>query len=304
MVKSFKKGCLLIAALIASLSLFCAFGNQQAASAKEVKGKIKVLSSVDFYGEVAKAVLGNQGTVENVIKKTSIDPHDYQPTTNVAKQADAADVLLYNGIGYDSWMSKLAQNNKRALAIRVGENIMDRKNGDNPHLWYNRKTMPKVANYLAKHFAALKPSEKAYFKANAKKYIQKNIRPINRKIASLSKKSNGKLVDVSEPVFDYALASLGYKENNTGFAKSVEDGTDPAPKDVANMQQDIRERKIAFFVQNTQATDKTVGNLVKLAKKYQVPVLKVTETKPKGKTYKQWMLSQYNQVGRIQNQAK
>ncbi|MFT9287641.1 MAG: metal ABC transporter substrate-binding protein, partial [Liquorilactobacillus nagelii] len=54
--------------------------------------------------------------------------------------------------------------------------------------------------------------------------------------------------------------------------------------------------------QNTQATDKTVGNLVKLAKQNNVPVLQVTETMPKGKNYKQWMMSQYQQLEKIQQQ--
>ena len=96
------------------------------------------------------------------------------------------------------------------------------------------------------------------------------------------------------------MEELGYSENNTHFSKSVEDGTDPSPKDIKAMQDDIKNKKISFFVQNTQATDKTVGQLVKLAKKHDVPVLNVTETMPKCKNYKQWMLSQYKQLEKIQ----
>ncbi|WP_439425136.1 metal ABC transporter solute-binding protein, Zn/Mn family [Oenococcus alcoholitolerans] len=285
------------AAALFSLTLV----KNDASAASTVKGKIDIVASVDFYGETAKAVVGNQGRVQSVIKKTSVDPHDYDPTTRVAKQTSKADVLLYNGIGYDTWMGRLAKNNHKALSIRVGEDVLAKKNGDNPHLWYDTDTMPKLADYLADRFGRLKPSQKAYFKANAARYIKNEIDPITKMVDRLSKKSNDGLVDVSEPVFDYSLKELGYKENNSGFADSVENGTDPSPKDISKMQQDIRHKKIAFFLQNTQATDKTVGRLVKLAKKNKVPVLKVTETKPKNHTFRQWMMSQYRQLEKIQN---
>lgn len=278
-------------------------GCSQQSSTNQGSSKIKVISSVDFYGEAAKKVLGTKGTVTSVINQPSVDPHDYEPTSGVAKEVTQADVILYNGIGYDSWMTKLARNNKSAEVIRVGEDVLGKKTGDNPHLWYDTRTMPKLVNYLVKKFSKLQPKNKAYFKKNAQVYL-KQLNKVSVKVKQLSQNSNGKLVDVSEPVFDYALSELGYRENNTSFAESVEKGVDPSPKDIKQMQQDIKDQKIAYFVQNTQATDKTVGNLVKLAKKYDVPVLQVTETMPKNKTYVQWMLSQYNQLAKIQQQEK
>ena len=163
--------------------------------------------------------------------------------------------------------------------------------------------MPKLVTYLSNKFAKIDPKHEAQFKANAKKYIS-SLKPITTKIDALKANSDNKKVDVSEPVFDYALAELVYTENNTHFAKSVEDGTDPSPKDIKAMQDDIKNRRITFFVQNTQASDKTVTELVKLAKQYSVPVLKVTETMPKGKTYSQWMLAQYQQLADIQKSEK
>ena len=51
-----------------------------------------------------------------------------------------------------------------------------------------------------------------------------------------------------------------------------------------SIETDIKEKKIAFFVNNIQATSKTVSRLVKLAKQNNVPVLNVTETLLKAKT--------------------
>ncbi len=240
-------------------------------------------------------------TYNQSLQTQQFDPHDFEPTTQTAKDVAKGQIILSNGLGYDSWMQKLveANNQKGVTDLRVGEDIMKKQDGDNEHLWYNKKTVPKLANRLAALYAKRDPKHKAAYHKNAQRYI-KSLATLDNKITTIRQHSNGEKVDVSEPVFDYALAETGYKVNNTHFAKSVEDGTDPSPADIKAMQADIKGHKIAFFVENTQANDKIINNLIKLAKDNNVPVLKVTETLPKGLTYKEWMLKQYNQLETIQ----
>ncbi|MDV7720328.1 zinc ABC transporter substrate-binding protein (plasmid) [Pediococcus parvulus] len=264
--------------------------------------KIKIIASTDFYGAAAKAVVGNKGQVTSVIKKPSIDPHDYDPTTNVAKQVSKANVVIANGIGYDVWMNKLVKsNNTSTKYIRIGEDVMNKQLGDNPHIWYNPETMPKYVNYLADKLSKMQPKNKSYFHKNANKYV-KSLQSVNNEIKKLKKQTTNKSknkVYVSEPVFDYALEALGYKVINKNFENAMEKGIDPSTKQIKEMQYGIKEHKIAFFVYNKQVSSKTVTNFVHLAKQYKVPVLKVTETLPANMTYKQWMLSQYRQLSSI-----
>ena len=111
---------------------------------------------------------------------------------------------------------------------------------------------------------------------------------------------DNRLVDVSEPVFDYALENLGYQINDQHFEKAVEDDSDPSPKDIQQIQDDITNHRIAFFVNNSQESGKTVENLVKLAKENNVPVLTVTESEPDGEDYVSWMTKQYQALLKIQ----
>ena len=112
------------------------------------------------------------------------------------------------------------------------------------------------------------------------------------------------MVLVSEPVFDYALDNLGYRIANQRFAKAVEDDNDPSPKEIAAMQSAIRQRRVAFFVNNKQESNSTIKNMLKLARQYDVPVLNVTETKPDHQTYTEWMQTQYQQLIKIQEQGE
>lgn len=262
---------------------------------------ITVVSSLNFYGEVAKAVLGDHGTVTSIITSPNTDPHDFEPTTKTARTVAAADVVIANGIGYDGWMQKLvkANGNSAVTSIRVGEDLMSKKTGANEHLWYNEATMSKLARHLAKVYAKRDPKHQAAYQRNAEKYI-KSLQPISTKLNQLKQNSQRQKVAVSEPVFNYALAELGYQISDQHFARAIEEGTDPSPSDIKSLQTAITEHKIAFFVQNSQSTDKVVANLVSLANKHNVPVIKVTETMPHGLNYRQWMLQQYEQLAKIQ----
>ena len=269
----------------------------QAASTKP----IRVVSSLNFYGETAKAVAGTHGQVTSVINSAAVEPHEYKPTTKQAKQVAKANVVIQNGLGYDGWMKKLAKSTNNTKALVNVADVIGKDDGANEHIWYQPKTMSKLADTLANSYAKLDPTHKADYQANAAKYKAK-LAKLNQVIDDTKQKvdpANNK-VDVSEPVFNYALANLGYQVNNPHFAKAVEDSTDPSPKDIQQIQNDMKKHKIAFFVNNSQETNSTVKNLLKTAKQSNIPVLKVTETKPDGKTYLQWMTDQYKALQKIQ----
>lgn len=288
---------LTIAVVLAGTSTFL---NGCGKAARQTNHQIKVVASTDFYGEVAKAVLGNKGQVTAVITQPSVDPHDYEPTPKVAKQVHEADVTVANGVGYDSWMTKLTKDTQ-AVNIEVGEDLMKKQNGDNPHLWYQPATMPKLAKALAARYGKLQPQNKAYFNKQADKYIQ-SLQPIQTELATIKRlaaKQKQHMVYVSEPVFDYALAATGFKVANPDFERAVENESDPSPKSIARMQAGLKHRQVAFFVVNQQVDSPTINHLAALAKQNHVPVLRVTETLPAGMTYKTWMLSQYRALAKI-----
>lgn len=279
--------------LLALVTTACA-NKKEAASQSD---KISIVTTTNVYSDIAKNIVGKYGTATAIIDKSSVDPHDFDPTTADAKKLTKANIIVANGLGYDSWMNKLAKSvNKKP--VLVGEDLMGLKNGDNPHIWYNLNMPTKYVDYLVKRLSKLDKKHAAYFKANGKKYLAKV-----DKIKKLVKtdKSNKKLVFVSEPVFDYALKEAGYKIGDKEFEEAIENGTDPSPKMINKMNTDIKEKKIAFFVNNTQASSSTVKSFVKLAKKNGVPVLNVRETIPNHTTYLTWMKENYQNLANIEN---
>lgn len=266
---------------------------------KESSG-IKIVTTTNVYSDIAKNIVGKYGTAIAIIQKSSVDPHDFEPTTADAKNLSSANIVVSNGLGYDEWMNKLASSvDKKPLL--VGEDLMGLKKGDNPHIWYNLSMPTKYVNYLVKRLSKLDKKHAKYFKKNGQEYLAK-INKIKKLAQSIDGK-NKKPVFVSEPVFDYALQEAGYKIGDKDFEEAVENETDPSPKMVNKMINEIKEKKIAFFVNNTQASSSTVNTFVKLAKKNNIPVLNVRETIPDQITYLKWMQDNYQKLAQISKKS-
>jgi zinc/manganese transport system substrate-binding protein len=263
-------------------------------------GKIKVVAAENFYGEVAKAVGGDRVEVTSILDNPDVDPHDYEPTPETSKLVNDAQVIVYNGAGYDAWMEKVIKASSSAnskTVIPVAEDLIGKKEGDNEHVWYQATTMPKLATKLADDLAKIDPSESDAFHQRAQAYIT-SLDPLKEKVQQLKQTSATK-IDVSEPIFDYMAEALNLTINDAKFSKAIDEGTDPAPTDIASLQSDLKEKKVKLFIHNTQNSSTTVDNMIKLATSSGIPIVKVTETEPKDKNYLQWMIDQLDQVDQV-----
>ena len=264
--------------------------------AKTKSDKVSIVTTTNVYADIAKNVAGKYGSVQAIIKNSATDPHDFEPTTADAKKLTIANIIVANGLGYDSWMNKLASSVSKKPVL-VGEDLMGLKKVDNPHIWYDLDMPTKYVNYLVKRLSKLDKKHAAYFKENGDKYLAKIAKV--KQIAKSADKKNNKPVFVSEPVFDYGLEEAGYKIGDKEFEEAIENGTDPSPKTINKMTNEIKDKKIAFFVNNTQASSSTVKTFVELAKENSLPVLNVRETIPNHMTYLDWMRENYQNLANI-----
>lgn len=264
--------------------------------AKTKSDKVSIVTTTNIYADIAKNVAGKYGSVQAIIKSSATDPHDFEPTTADAKKLTNANIIVANGLGYDSWMNKLASSVSKKPVL-VGEDLMGLTKVDNLHIWYDLDMPTKYVNYLVKRLSKLDKKHAAYFKENGDKYLAKIAKV--KQIAKSADKKNNKPVFVSEPVFDYGLEEAGYKIGDKEFEEAIENGTDPSPKTINKMTNEIKDKKIAFFVNNTQASSSTVKTFVKLAKENGVPVLNVRETIPNHMTYLDWMRENYQNLANI-----
>ena len=224
----------------------------------------------------------------------SQDPHLFETTPGIVKQIAGAQIAVLNGANYDPWMEKLLSAAPRPgrTVITVAE-LVGKKAGDNPHLWYDPPSMPAAAKALADAFSKADPAHQVDYAARLTTFLD-SLMPLTEKIAAIRGKYAGAAVTASEPVFGYMASALGLKMRNERFQLSIMNDTEPSARDVAAFEQDLKDHQVRVMFYNKQASDKAVQRLVDLARKAKIPVVGVTETAPPGLSYQDWMLTQLN----------
>ena len=253
---------------------------------------LNVVAAENFYGDLAKQVGGKAVTVTSILSNPDQDPHLFEADPSTARALKSAKVVVSNGVDYDPWMEKLtAADPSPGRAEIVAADLMGKKTGDNPHLWYDPKTMEVVAAAMAEKFGAADPAAKAEFKRNADAF-DASLKPLDAKIAAMKAKYAGQPVTASEPVFGYMAGLIGLDVHNQNFALAVMNNTEPSASDVAGFEDDLKNHKVKVMIYNAQADDPSVKRLVEIAKASKIPIVGVSETEPAGKTYQAWMMEQ------------
>ena len=261
-------------------------------------GKIHAVAGENFYGDAVAGVGGDLVSVSSILNDPNVDPHTYESSIQSAEQVADATLVVENGLGYDAFLDHLmgASPNGDRKVIDV-QNLLGLPDGSNPHVWYDPATMPKVARAVADALEAIQPESKTTFESNLATYLA-SFSPLAAKIAEIKTRYPGTPVTYTESVPAYLLAALGFSVlTPTGFARAIEDGTDPAAVDVAAQQDLLTGHKVKLLIYNNQATTPVTRSVRNLADRSAVPVVGMSETMPGGAGgFVGWQLAQLNAI--------
>jgi len=260
-------------------------------TAKSGTAEVSIVAAENFYGGVAQQIAGDSANVTSILSNPNQDPHEFTTDAATAMAVADADIVIYNGIGYDDWMDKLlgAQGKPGRIVIRVAD-LIGAKAGDNPHIWYDPRTMPALAAKLAEILK--QPENLATF--------QKEMTVVTAKIAEIKSAHSGTVVTATEPVFGYMAEALGFKMENYGFQLAVMNDTEISFQQASDFEKSLHDKSMKILFYNSQVTDPVTQREQETAKKLGVAVIGVTETQPPdAKDYVDWMLAELNQVEKV-----
>jgi zinc/manganese transport system substrate-binding protein len=255
---------------------------------------LHIVAAENFYGDVAAQIGGSHVQVVSILTNPDEDPHLFEASPSTARAIADADVVIYNGADYDPWMNKLMAASPRPDrdVIQVAE-VMGRKSGDNPHLWYDPATLPATAGALATLLGRRVPAHREEF-ARGLSNFKAAWQAVADKAVALRKGFAGTPVTATEPVFGYMAQAIGLKMRNEGFQLAVMNDTEPSPAQIAAFQDDLRNRHVRVLIYNNQTSDPLTERLRKLATESGVAVVGVSETAPASTHVQDWMLAELN----------
>jgi zinc/manganese transport system substrate-binding protein len=267
------------------------------ASASSGPGRILAVGAENEYANVIAQIGGPFVNVTAVMSNPNTDPHEFEASASVAEVVSKAQLIVQNGVGYDTFMNKIesASNRSDRQVIVAQELIGVPSDAFNPHLWYDPRTMPAVAGAVASDLARLDPSHAAYFRGNVKRF-DGSLQPWLNAIASFKKAHPGAPVAVTEPVADYMLQAAGADiRTPRPLQAAIMNGTDPSPQDISLEEQLLTKHEVKVFLYNQQVTDSLTATFLSDAAKAHVPVVGVYETMPTpGYDYQSWMMAEMN----------
>jgi zinc/manganese transport system substrate-binding protein len=256
---------------------------------------IRVVAAENFWGSIAGQLGGSHVLLHSIIDNPDADPHDYEPTAADGRAIATADLVLVNGIGYDTWASKLAAANPAPdrTMLDIGQ-LLDVPDGGNPHRWYNPEDVAKVVDQLTQDFARADPADAAAFQQQKATFQNQSLAEYTKVIADIKSQFAGTPVGASESIFAMVAPALGLDLlTPASFLMAVSEGTDPTAADKGTIDQQIIKKKIKVYVYNSQNATPDVQSQVNAAKAAGIPVTTITETMvPATASWQEWQTRQ------------
>ena len=268
-------------------------------------GKLRVVAAENFWGSIAAQLGGSKISVQSIIVNPATDPHSYEPTASDARTMAAATVAIVNGIGYDTWASRLIAANASGQTVLDVGNLLHLKAGDNPHQWYSPSSVQSVIHAITAAYERLEPSNRTYFAAQERHFETVSLAPYNRLRAEIRRRFAGVPVGYSESIFQPLGESLGLTLLTPySFTKAIAEGTEISAHDKQTVDAQASKRLIKVWIYNSQNATPDIQRLNAIARSRHIPIATVTETlDPAGASFEQWQVAELRGLIRALHQA-
>ncbi|MDV8002351.1 metal ABC transporter solute-binding protein, Zn/Mn family [Rhodococcus sp. IEGM 1408] len=304
-----RSAALTVAALAGGVAL-TACGSADGSGSGSAADGPNVVASTTVYADIAQQVAGGNATVESVISDPAADPHSYEASPAAAATVAAADLVVYNGAGYDAFVDRALGNAGDVAVVRAvdeyaratGDAVADHDHdhaddaedahadeaGTNEHVWFSLPTVAAVAGQVAEELATIDAEHAEEYRDNARRFADALI-PLEEELDAIHDRGHfpyAQTERVGAHLFDTAhLVDL----TPPGFLSSIEDDTDPSAADLAATLDLLSERRVAFLAFNSQTETPVTARVRDAAEEADLVVVDLTETLPEGIGYLPWM---------------
>jgi zinc/manganese transport system substrate-binding protein len=251
---------------------------------------LTVVATTNVWGSVASAVAGPGVEVRSIIQDPAADPHSYESTPADAAAITNADLVVYNGGGYDEWVEQILDGDP-ALQGRAVEAFALRGDQaqENEHVWFDPTAVKGVVTQVADRLGAVEPAQADALRQRATAFSGAVDEEAAR-LAAIGQTRPGSRVLATEPIAHYLLAGAGVADATPpAFSEAIENETDPPAATLAEANQLVGTRGVNALVFNPQTETPLTPGLRAAATGAGVPVVDVTETLPAGQDYLTWL---------------
>ena len=286
-------GAVLMLAAVAAFAAGC--GSNGSPAAGSGSSRLQVVAAENFWGSIAAQLGGVKVHVQSIIVNPDTDPHSYEPTPADARALAGSRLAIVNGVGYDSWATKLLEASSSAgrVVLNVGD-LLHLKDGANPHRWYFPTDVQLVIAAITADYERLDPSAAGYFAAQRGSFEGTDLARYDALRAQIRARYAGVPVGYSESIFQGLGEDLKLRLlTPSSFARAIAEGSEVSAQDKRTVDEQAEAHRIRVWVFNRQNVTPDVQRVNEIARANAIPIATVTETlSPARDTFEQWQVAE------------
>lgn len=148
---------------------------------KQNNEKLEIVASFYPLYDIAKEIGGNNTLVTSVIP-FGVEPHDWEIAPQQIPQISKADMIIFNGIGFDSWLGKEEQF-RNSFLVDISKDLqlvnIDKQQLGNlkhestydPHIWLDPILVKNISQTISNAFIKLDPNNADFYKQNTQNFL-------------------------------------------------------------------------------------------------------------------------------------
>ncbi len=244
-------------AVAAAVGVFAMSGQNQPTPSSTETERVKVIASFFPVYDFARHVGGEKAEV-SVMVPAGIEPHDWDPTPRDIANAENADLIVYNGAGFENWVADLSVRTKvdtsKGIQVMAGESEEEELD---PHIWLDPMNAKKQVEAIRDGLVEVDPKNADHYMRNAEQY--------EKELDSLDSLIKSELSGCEKKDFIAFHNAFSYFAKRYGLVQHSIEGITPEGEVLPQRIQEIKELAIELGIQviySEELVDPRLANVI------------------------------------------
>jgi zinc transport system substrate-binding protein len=219
--------------IMASAAAFVTFAPQIDSS-----GKMQVVATFYPLFYLSSQIAGDRADVHTLVPD-NVEPHSWEPTPSDLIEVSEADVLVFNGLGFEPWMEDFlgTVDNPDLVTVdtSMGVSVLADQDpdhgGHDPHFWLDPLNAKVQVENILEAFALADPANATFYAGNALA-LEQRLDLLNEDfVAGLANRTKNAIITTHEG-FNYLASLYGFEAY---AAIGISADQQPSPQDIARL---------------------------------------------------------------------
>jgi zinc transport system substrate-binding protein len=262
-----------------SLILLTACNNTSSTEENSEDKKLTIMTSIYPLYDFTSKIVGDRAEVINLVP-AGAEPHDFEPTAKDMTNLSKADIFIYNGGGYETWIEDVLNSiDQQDMSIlNISENLdlltVEETGGEDNHDSHGEEANHEEEEELAgeydphvwldplraKQIAEMIKNELIQVDKEGKNVYEKNFNELASEFDALHSEYETALNNQSQKEVIVSHAAFGYLTNRYGLEQIAISGLtpsdEPSPKELQEIIHFAREHQVKYILFETLVSPK------------------------------------------------